>query len=854
MLSAILVTVVLILLNSLAVLSYHRGVAALPLQVHFLQDDAIANPQQALQQPNERWQLLHEPERPMGYGLGALWYRLEFTPTKDFALVLDAPYLDDVQFYVLSANGAVIQQLHTGDSQPYANRIVNTASLVLPIDPTWLGQPIVVFVRSFNVGNTLFPIHYVDLSQQLALEQQRQVLHGFYLGVMIFAALLGVLLALVTQQYNLSLFSALILCIAAVQAEINGFTFQWLWPKHPEYNRLVEWCLPIAIYCCSGFIRHYFNFQRPQKSFWLFFSFEIIAVVMLLATAALQLLPDYHWQSELKQAAVYLMQICVCCTLFISCLMIRRQPRKAALFLLPMSVLLLSIVLAALRVTGIIAESALTLVALELGTTLAAILMTSSLVLNIYLEKAAITRTQQALLERNQQLSRLQQLELQRSKIAPFYALGSRLALNELLSGQLENGQARYRLLLIELQNFDKIEAIIGREKTAEIVETYLDSLLLFCTRHAPAVVSLGAERYQTVFALTQHKFALLVQENSFVNILTNLRRLLNQKFTIDGLSPDFKPRYASVAASSELAQSAEELIAHASLALTSVVKPAGHLAYQPQLAAESRERLALLTELSAALARQQFHLLYQPVQDLSAQKVCSVEAFIRWTHPQFGAVSPAVFIPLAEEAGLICNITAWVYKEVRKAQNLLHEMGYRLPISMNLSALDLENTTLISSMLQHELKFPAAERIQFELAESAMTPDSAAALKSLELFSKAQTGLIMDDFGAGQSMLTKLGSLPIRELKMDMALLSMLGTQKENLLAGAIRLGKSMDLRVICEGVEHQRQLDFLTLHDVDAVQGYFIARPMPWPELQLWLKQELAPSAEPPAVPVEA
>jgi hypothetical protein len=174
---------------------------------------------------------------------------------------------------------------------------------------------------------------------------------------------------------------------------------------------------------------------------------------MLLATATLQLLPDYQWQSELKQASVYLMQMCVCCTLFISCLMIRRQPRKAALFLLPMSVLLISIVLAALRVTGIIAESALTLVALELGTTLAAILMTSSLVLNIYLEKAAITRTQQALLERNQQLSKLQQLELQRSKIAPFYGLGSRLALNELLSAQLDNGQARYRLLLIELQN-----------------------------------------------------------------------------------------------------------------------------------------------------------------------------------------------------------------------------------------------------------------------------------------------------------------------------------------------------------------------------------------------------------------
>lgn len=843
-LSAILVTLVLVLLNSLAVLTYHRGIATLPLQIDYLQDDAIANPQQALQQPEARWQPLMQPELPLGYGLGTLWFRLQFTPTKDYALVLDAPYLDDVQYFVLNDEGELLQHLHIGDGQPYANRQVHTANLVLPIDPLWLGKPIQVVVRTYNVGNAVFPMRYVELSQQLALEQQRQVLHGFYLGVMIFAALLGVLLALVTQQYNLSLFSALILCIAAVQAEINGFTFQWLWPAHPEYNRLVEWCLPIAIYCCSGFMRHYFSFRRPQKSYWLFFSFEIIALVMLLVTVVLQLLPDYQWQSELKQAAVYLMQICVCCTLLVSCLMLRFQPRKAALFLLPMSVLLISIVLAALRVTGILAESALTLVALELGTTLAAILMTSSLVLNIYLEKAAITRTQQALLERNQQLSKLQQLELARSKIAPFYQLGSRLALNELLTIQLDAGHARYRLLLIELQNFDKIEAIIGREKTAEIVEAYLDSLLLFCTRHTPEVVSLGAERHQTVFALTQNKFALLVQENAFVNILTHLRRLLNQKFTIDGLSPDFKPRYASVAVSAELATTAEELIAHAALALTAVQKPAGHLAYQPKLSAESRERLALLTELSAALAQQQFHLLFQPVQDLSSQKVCSVEAFLRWTHPQIGAVSPAVFIPLAEEAGLICNMTAWVYKEVRKMQNQLHEMGYCLPISMNLSALDLENTTLISSMLQHELKYPPAERIQFELAESAMTPDSVAALKSLELFSKAQTWLIMDDFGAGQSMLTKLGSLPIRELKMDMALLSMLGTQRENLLAGAIRLGKSMDLRVICEGVEHQRQLDFLTLNDVDAVQGYFIARPMPWSELQLWLKQELAPT----------
>ena len=94
-----------------------------------------------------------------------------------------------------------------------------------------------------------------------------------------------------------------------------------------------------------------------------------------------------------------------------------------------------------------------------------------------------------------------------------------------------------------------------------------------------------------------------------------------------------------------------------------------------------------------------------------------------------------------------------------------------------------------------------------------------------------------MDDFGAGQSMFTKLGNFPVSELKIDMALLSMLDTHREQILVGTIRLGKALDMTVICEGVEQQRQLDFLTLNGIDAVQGYLIARPMPAAELRQWL-----------------
>ncbi len=126
------------------------------------------------------------------------------------------------------------------------------------------------------------------------------------------------------------------------------------------------------------------------------------------------------------------------------------------------------------------------------------------------------------------------------------------------------------------------------------------------------------------------------------------------------------------------------------------------------------------------------------------------------------------------------------------------------------------------------------------------MNLDTPASQRSLELIKKSGTVLVMDDFGAGQSFIGKLASLPISEIKIDMALLSMLGPQKEMLMAAAIKLGKSLDLTVICEGVEHQKQYDFLTLHNADAVQGYLVARPMPLDDLITYLTAEQQQNSE--------
>ncbi len=810
-----------------------------PVQVWLLQDAAVQSPQQARQIPPERWQLLADPGRPLGYGLGTLWFRLVLEPRYDYVLSLDAPFLDAVDFYLLTPDDQLRLQMQSGDQRPFANRLIPVSSLMFPVEASWQRDKAELLVRLNNVGQSVLPLRYVAKEAALQQAARQQMLHSFFLGILLFAALLAVLLATVTRQHSLHLFSGLLLCITAVQAELNGLPFQWLWPEKPGWNRLTEWCLPLAVFTCSGFVRSYFQL----KTGWLARLFGLLmasAVLLFAATQISALLQSYTWQSQLKQLAVYLMQLCVLVTLITGLWMLKIQRRKAVLFLLPMSVLMLSVVLAALRALGFIAESALTRSALELGTTLAAVLMTSSLVLGIYLEKAWQAQVQQALLERNEQLSKLQQLELNRSKIAPFYGLGSRLALVELLNHELQQNRSRYRLLLLEFKQYSRIEAVLGRRQATAILNAYVDSLLVLCQRHGTAVVSLGAERHQTLYSLAIDRFALLVQHTDFVPVLTGIRKLLHQKFTVDGFTPDFKPHYASVTVSSEFGQDAEELIAHAALALSFVQKTAGHLGYQHQLGADSRQRLALLAGLAHACSAGEFSLLFQPLLQVSTQQPFGAEAFIRWQNPQFGPVSPAVFIPLAEEAGLMSSITAWVYKEVRKVQNQWLEQRIILPISMNLSAQDLENPALISSILQHEQKYPPAQRVKFELAESALAPDSPAVHKSLQLLKQAGSILVMDDFGAGQSMLTKLGNLPVSELKIDMALLTMLDTHREQLLAGAIKLGKALEMTVICEGVEQQRQLDFLTLNGIDAVQGYLIARPMPAADVPRWLARQ--------------
>lgn len=831
----LLVVLASVLIN-ITLQSAKQQVQRSPIAVSYLHDAAVQTPEQALRASN--FLPLPNPDALLGYGLGPVWFKLQFDYRAGHRLELAAPFLDQVNFYQLDAKGQVLQHLATGDALPWSADTDGTGSFVFT--PT-AGDTVLVQVQ--NIGGLYFPIRYSETQQQEAHNRRQQLFQGLFYGILLCAAFVTLVFGVVARDDSLAWFALLILAITAVQAELQGFSQQWLWPDLPHWNHLIDIGMPLALLAAASFVLRYFRFDAGTGWARLLRAMQGLALVLLLSMVATMVLELTQLQSQLKHGAILLLQGYAVLCLVIGIWQLSSQRQRAWHFLLPMLVLLGSILVSVARVLGYIPENGVTLVSLELGTTLAALLMAVNLVTNEYLAKDTLARTQKALLERNLQLSQLQQAELARSKISPFYGLGSRLALTELLTQQMATGLQKYRLLVVQWQSYDRIEAVLGRQKTQHILQTYLSHLHQYCLRQGQGLVSLGPDMHHTLYALSQDKIAMVVQEQEFAKILNSIRKLLHQKYRIDGLAPDFRPRYGSILVNDAYCVDAEELIAHASLALNYLQRDAGHLSYQPSFSDDNRNRVQLLTDLTKAISSDQFELVYQPIIDLNSQSCIAVEALLRWPHPTLGLIAPSLFIPLAEDAGLMNMISAWVYKEARRTANAWQQQGLAVPVSINLSGKDIENSRLLGQLVQHELQYPAVQRLWLEFAENAVDTTSPAVQRSVDMLKKAAFDVILDDFGAGQSMLTKLGSLPLRAIKLDMTMLSHLGPQKEQIFAGAVQLARELGLQVLCKGVETQQQLNFLMLQQVDAAQGFVLAKPMAAAAVPEYLRQQQLP-----------
>ena len=253
---------------------------------------------------------------------------------------------------------------------------------------------------------------------------------------------------------------------------------------------------------------------------------------------------------------------------------------------------------------------------------------------------------------------------------------------------------------------------------------------------------------------------------------------------------------------------------------------------YNETMDAESRQRATIIASLRKALDRGEFRLMYQPRMSLADGSITGVEALLRWRSPDLGEISPAVFVPLAEESGLILTIGEWVLREACQQLKSWRQHGLAdISIGVNVSVLQLLRGNL-SAYLQQVLEATGlpADRIELELTESMVMQNAEQATAVLNELRKLGVSLAIDDFGTGYSSLVYLKRLPIDTLKIDKEFIDDLtrDPDDEAITSTIITMGHSLGLNVIAEGVETELQLNFLRDRGCDEIQGYWLSKPI--------------------------
>jgi diguanylate cyclase (GGDEF)-like protein len=279
----------------------------------------------------------------------------------------------------------------------------------------------------------------------------------------------------------------------------------------------------------------------------------------------------------------------------------------------------------------------------------------------------------------------------------------------------------------------------------------------------------------------------------------------------------------------------AETLIKNADTAMQQA-KENGRQGYQffrPAMNILAVERQSIEEHLRRALERQEFALHYQPIISLRTGTIAGVEALIRWTHPIRGSVSPAQFIPVAEDCGLILPIGGWVLREACMQARAWADAGLpTMTMAVNVSAMQFEQESFLDDLftLLDETGLDPGN-LELELTERALMKRADLAASILSTLRGKGIRVAVDDFGTGYSSLSYLRKFPLDALKIDQSFVSQITTVPDEtvIITAIISMSRSLNLQVIAEGVETEEQLNFLKAHQCDQAQGYYFSRPVP-------------------------
>lgn len=393
-------------------------------------------------------------------------------------------------------------------------------------------------------------------------------------------------------------------------------------------------------------------------------------------------------------------------------------------------------------------------------------------------------------------------------------------------------------LLILALHRFREIANTLGHHNGDLIVQELAKRLKEVLGGVSDRVARLRGDEFGILLENADSSLAVQVADRTL--------GALEKPFMVQGLPIEVSAS-VGIAIAPEHGSEAEALLRRADVAVRAARRLGGgaSVLYTPDQEPHDPSKLALLGELRQALDGKQLSLHYQPKVDLKTRTVIGAEALLRWPHPKRGFVSPGEFIPLAEETGrgIMRPLTRWVLDQAIGEAKGFSTNGQALPISVNVSAANLQDDHLVDEvgevLKKHEM---ASERLQLEVTESAVMADPVRAAEVLGGLSDDGVRISIDDFGTGFSSLNYLRQLPVAELKIDRSFIKGMvgdGGADTAIVRSTSDMAHNLGLSVVAEGVEDQWTLDALTNFGCDQAQGYFIAKPMPAEAFASWLDE---------------
>jgi diguanylate cyclase (GGDEF)-like protein len=381
-----------------------------------------------------------------------------------------------------------------------------------------------------------------------------------------------------------------------------------------------------------------------------------------------------------------------------------------------------------------------------------------------------------------------------------------------------------FALILIDLRNVHDINASLGHHVGDEVLQ------------EASRRLRQNAYAADTVARLGETQFLIIARDcrpERAPLYADQLAGVVRTGFHLSGVSLDLHVA-CGVCLYPEHGDTSATLLRRAQIALedsTSSESRAHAAIYRMGSDEQHRRRLTLITDLRGAIDRDGLSLVYQPKVEMATRSVKSLEALVRWKHPQLGPISPGEFVPLAESTGGARRLTSWVLKAAIAQIGLWRESGLEVDVAVNLSAPDILDPDLADEIL-YLLRSRRVEPTQLllEITESAVMRDPHLAAKNMQLLRVAGVRFAIDDFGTGHSSLSQLNMLPVDELKIDRSFIShaRLGSDAATIVTSTIELGHRMGLDVVAEGVEEPEAWNLLRQLGCDFAQGYLISRPL--------------------------